>query len=427
MQRSLVSLLSTALLALLLVSCGDKSGSSSDTSGKTTITFWTFQSEPGQKAALMARVKAFEEANPTVAVKVEDLTWNDGKAKLQSAFSAGQGPDVLELGSDWVAQFSSAEVLADLNAISPVDVNRFTGYAVDPGRWGGKLYALPWTIDTRVLFVNTALLAGAGQDTSGVDSLWSGVLAKAEHVSRPPDIYGFGAQGDDQHRLYKKIIPFFWSNGGDILDGSGKPVVNSPANVAALETYLALARAGRIDTQKGLDGDFLKGRIAYWISGPWLADRIARENPSLRYKTVSLPGFAGHAGVSFAGGEYLAINEKSAHRTEALRFIQFLTDPKQALEFAKALPGGTTPSDRSTMSDPFLQSGVRAAFTRQLEHAKMTPVHPKWLEIEAIIEHEVTAALLAEKDARTALDGAQAQIVALLAGDAGTDPEASIK
>lgn len=414
-----------ALLALILVSCGgDKSNTTTD--GKTTITFWTFQSEPGQKAALMARVKAFEEANPTIAVKVEDLTWNDGKAKLQSAFSAGQGPDVLELGSDWVAQFSSAEVLADINAISPVDLNRFAGYVVEPGKWGGKLYALPWTIDTRVLFVNTALLAAAGQDSTTVDSLWSDVLAKAERVSRPPDIYGFGAQGDDQHRLYKKILPFFWSNGGDVLDASGKPVVNSPANVAGLETYLALARAGRIDTQKGLDGDFLKGRIAYWISGPWLADRIAKENPTLRYRAVSLPGFAGHPAVSFAGGEYLAVNGKSAHRAEALKFIQFLTEPKQALEFAKLLPGGTTPADRSTMNDPFLQSAGRAAFTRQIEHAKMTPVHPKWLDIEGVIEHEVTAALLGEKDARTALDAAQAQIVALLAGDTGEN-EATIK
>jgi len=413
-----------ALLALVLVSCGGEKNNSSD--DKTTITFCTFQSEPGQKAALMARIKAFEEANPTVAVKVEDLTWNDGKAKLQSSFSAGQGPDVLELGSDWVAQFSSAEVLADINAIAPVDLNRFAGYVVEPGKWGGKLYALPWTIDTRVLFVNTALLAGAGQDTAGVDSLWSDVLAKAERVSRPPDIYGFGAQGDDQHRLYKKILPFFWSNGGDVLDATGKPVVNSPANVAALETYLALARAGRIDTQKGLDGDFLKGRIAYWISGPWLADRIAKENPSLRYRAVPLPGFAGKPGVSFAGGEYLAVNAKSAHQAEALKLIQFLTEPKQALEFAKALPGGTTPADRSVANDPFLQSAGRVAFTRQIEHAKMTPVHPKWLDIEGVIEHEVTAALLGEKDARTALDAAQAQIVALMAGDTG-ESEATVQ
>src|ERR1041384_1822668 len=93
--------------ALLVQGCGDKQGGSANADGKTVVTFWHFQSEPGQKKALMERIKEFESENPTVHVDLQDLSWNDGKTKLMAAFNANNAPDVIELGSDWVAQFSA--------------------------------------------------------------------------------------------------------------------------------------------------------------------------------------------------------------------------------------------------------------------------------------------------------------------------------
>jgi multiple sugar transport system substrate-binding protein len=412
----LLSLLLLAAILILVQGCGagsDMPGSD----GRAVITFWHFQSEPGQKKALMERIKAFEEENPTVKVELQDLTWNDGKAKLLAAFNSNTAPDVLELGSDWVAQFSSSGVLADQSKLEGDNLARFASEVVAPGKWESGIYAWPWTTDTRVLFYNKALLASAGVDTTKVDTLWDDVLANSEKVRAVnPESYGFGANGSDAHRLYKKILPFFWSNGGDVLNPQGAPAVNSAENVAALDMYLTLARAGFVDSQKGLDQLFVGGKLAYWISGPWLVDRIAKDNPGLRYGVAELPRFAGKKSVSFAGGEYLAINESSEHKAEAKKLITFLTSPKQALEFAKALPGGTTPADMSVASDPFLQSPGRKVFTEQLRSARMTPVHPKWLEMEGIIEEEVSAALLGEKTAQKALDDANARIAAMNTG-----------
>jgi|GEM_PF-149905 len=414
--------------ALLVQGCGDKQGGSADADGKTVVTFWHFQSEPGQKKALMERIKEFESENPTVHVDLQDLSWNDGKTKLMAAFNANNAPDVIELGSDWVAQFSASGKLAEQGALGGDSIGRFPVTMVAPGKWKEGIYAWPWTSDTRVLFVNTGLLAQAGVDTSRADSTWDEVLNHAEMVQRlqstTPGIYGFGANGSDQHRLYKKILPFFWSNGGDVLNDRGTPVVNSPENIQALEAYLSLARAGFIDSQKGLDQLFLSGKLGYWISGPWLVDRIGKDNPSLRYAVRKLPSFPGKPSVSFAGGEYLAINAASTHKAEAKKLITFLTSAKQALEFAKALPGGTTPADLSVASDPFLQSPARKVFTEQLLSARMTPVHPKWLEMEKVIEDEVAGALLGQKDAKKALDDAQYG-VSLAAGGESTTPEES--
>lgn len=401
------------VLPLVLLACGD--GADDDAPGSvTSIRFWHFQSEPGQRKALQERIAQFEKENPSFKVDLQELTWGEGKAKLLAAFSSGTAPDVVELGSDWVAQFSAAGVLADQKEMPGDSIGRFSDVLSAPGRWKTGIYAWPWVADTRVLFVNTGMLASVGLDTTARDTLWTDVILRAERLVKPPDRYGFGANGSDQHRLYKKILPFFWSNNGDVLDADGRPVINSTQNVAALETYLSLARAGFIDNQKGLDQMFVAGKIGYWISGPWLVERITRESPSLRYRVEPLPGFPGATPYSFAGGEYLAINAESRVKDAAKRLITFLTSPAQALAFAKALPGGTTPADHSVATDPFLQSQGRKVFTEQLRYARMTPVHPQWLEIEEIIEFEVASALTGEKDARAALDAAQVSIQQLL-------------
>src|SRR5688500_19043254 len=103
------------LLALLLPACNDSKDQGA-AGEKRVLTFWTFMSEPPQKAALAEQIAAFEKAHPDVKVEVTDLSYNDGKTKLLAAFNSQTAPDVLELGSDWVAQFSSSEVLADLSA-----------------------------------------------------------------------------------------------------------------------------------------------------------------------------------------------------------------------------------------------------------------------------------------------------------------------
>ncbi|MBS1910393.1 MAG: sugar ABC transporter substrate-binding protein [Bacteroidetes bacterium] len=421
----LPALLIIAALLFLLQGCGDNAPS---TEGKTVITFWHFQSEPGQKKALEERVKAFEAENPTIHVDMQDLSWNDGKTKLMAAFSSNTAPDVVELGSDWVAQFSAAEVLADQKPMGGDSLGRFSEEIAAPGKWRDGVYAWPWTTDTRVLFYNKALLSAAGVDTNGVDSTWEQIVVKGEKVrGTSQQNYGFGANGADRHRLYKKILPFFWSNGGEVLNANGVPVINSPANIAALEKYLELARAGFIDSQRGLDQLFISGKLAYWISGPWLVDKIAKDNPSLRYGVEVLPGFPGHKAVSFAGGEYLAINAGSQHKSDAKKLITFLTSAKQALEFAKALPGGTTPADLSLANDPFLQNGARQVFTRQLASARMTPVNPKWLDIEEVVEDEVSAALLASKSAEQALNDAQYRVNQLIQNGAPETGEDTTK
>lgn len=382
------------------------------TSDKNTITFWHFWSEPYQKKVIDSIVTEFEKAN-NCSVEITELSWNDGKTKLFAAFNSGTAPDVLELGSDWVAQFSSSGVLHKLNA-DTMDFSKYIDYSQAPSLWDGQLYAIPWIVDTRVLFYNRDILKKANISVEPPQS-FNSILANASKINSLENIYAFGALGSDAHRLYKNIVIFFWSNGGNLFDSLGNIALNSPKNIQALDLYVQLAQNGFIETQKQMDNAFAQGKVAYYISGAWLLDQIQKENPSLDFAITAIPSIGTHQGVSFAGGEYISINAKTKNYDLSKKFVKYLTDGKNAIEFCKKINEAGFPADKNFYNDQFYQSHpYRKVFSEQLNYAKMTPVHPKWLDIEAILENAAVKAIYGEQSAKEALDEAQMRVSGIL-------------
>ena len=251
------------------------------------ISFWHFWSEPNQQEALNQIIEQFEKEYDC-KVETTELSWNDGKTKLFAAFNSKTAPDVLELGSDWVAQFSSAGVLQRIDQDS-IPTSRYVKFSLEPSYWDNTFYAVPWLVDTRVLFYNIDLMKKSGLDTIPPRSI-SEMIKYSKKISTIKDVYGFGCNGSDPHRLYKKILYFFWSFGGGIFNQSGEPMINSKENINALETYVKLSNYGIVETQRQIDALFARGQIGLWISGGWLLEKIKNENPGLNFGVALLPG-----------------------------------------------------------------------------------------------------------------------------------------
>lgn len=398
-----------ALVIILLSSCGK---GDRETGSEDKIVFWHFWSEPYQRNVLRKIINEFE-TEYDCKVEVVELSWSDGKTKLFAAFNSGTAPDVLELGSDWVAQFSSAGVLSEISP-DEAEMSRFVDFSTSPSLWSGKIYALPWIVDTRVLFINNDLLSQAGIKEPIIKDTRT-ILEYAELINDIQGVYGYGATGSDRHRQYKKIVSLFWSYGGDILNDKGQPVVNSPQNAEALEMFVNLSQNGLIETQRQLDSRFTEGRLGLWVSGGWLLEKIKNENPSLNFSVALVPGKSPDTGISFAGGEYLAMSGSTKNRELSLKFIKYMTSGTNALKFCKQIIEAGFPADREYYNDEFYKSNpYRLVFSKQLEHARMTPVHPKWLDIEAIIEDAAVEALYGRKTPKEALDDAQYKLTQII-------------
>jgi multiple sugar transport system substrate-binding protein len=405
---NIIFIVSKIFILFFIVSCGVQK----DSPETKEITFWHFWSEPYQRVVIDSLIKEFEEIN-NCTVNVSELSWNDGKTKLFAAFNSKTAPDVLELGSDWVAQFSSVGVLMQMDE-QEFEIDKFIDFSLSPSYWNGNLYAIPWIVDTRVMFYNQDLISQAQADDISLLT-YTGVLELAQRINSISGVYGFGANSSDPHRLYKKIIPTFWSNGGEILDEAGNPVINSPENVKALEMYIKLSQNGILETQREIDAAFTQGKVGIWQSGAWLIKKIQNENPSLNYKMELLPGFNGKPGISFAGGEYIAISKDTKNADLAKKFVKYFTDGKQALEFCKIINEAGFPADGNYYEKVISEEvPYKEIFARQLMSSKITPIHPKWLEIESVIEDATVETLYGRKTAQESLDDAQKKLEEVL-------------
>lgn len=403
MKKTICSALCFAVL-LCLVACGDGGDDK-----RPVIRFWHFWSEPYQRGVIDSLVKIFENENDC-RVEITPLSWNDGKTKLFAAFNSNTAPDVLELGSDWVAQFSSAGVLKEIDSAS-AEMGKYHENFLSPCYWKKKIYSLPWIVDTRVLFINRKLVKDY---KAGEELTMEKTMQLCSSIPYSDTTYCWGVNGPDAHRLYKKLVTFFWSNGGNILNENGKPEVNTDMNVKALEFYVSLRNRGMLEAQKEVDNAFLQGRVGFWISGAWMLNKLSDSLRNLKLELAAIPGLNGNKGISFAGGEYLAVNKKSGNAPLAEKLIQFLTDGANAIEFCKRIPEAGFPADKKYFDSPYFRKiPYKSFFAEQLKHSKMTPVHPRWLDMEKALEDAAEKVLYNKATAKEALDEAQAKLIKL--------------
>lgn len=378
--KYLLLLLTIPLLTVISCSSGPKEGA------QVTLEWWQFWTDPSIKPTIENLIAEFEKENPGIKIKTTDLTWGNGHEKIVIAFSSNTAPDIVELGSDWIQEFSSSGHLAPITKEVLSDTANYYGWP--PAISDSEIYAFPWILGTRVLFINNDLVKKAGFKDGYGPANWTQLKQLCFKIdSLGKDIYGFGSNAAEKHTLYKKFLPFFWAAGGRIISRDGKyAAISSDKGYQALKLYRALSDScSMIDTQRRLEDAFLEGKIGVIISGDWLIKRIHNEKINIDMTTSLIPGPV-YPGGSFVGGEYLAINAKSAHKAEALRFIRFMTDKKNELTFCKA-NYSANPSSKEAAKDPFFANDPNLrTFIMEMNLSPFPPNDPRWVDIEDIIE-----------------------------------------
>jgi multiple sugar transport system substrate-binding protein len=378
-----------------------------------TVNWWHFWTDPSIKPTIDQIVAEFEKQNPNIKVQQTELTWSNGHEKIAIALAADSGPDLLELGSDWIPEFVAAGRIADVTANLKDSYSQFTGWA--PVRHNGALYGMPWILGTRVMFYNRDLLTRAGFNSHYIPINLTQFMQTALRVdSLGDDIYGWGSNAAEKHRLYKKFLPFFWSFGATFYSLNNEySIVSSMESGKALTYYKQLNdNYSMIDTQRRLEDAFLAGKIGAVLSGDWLLKRIRKEKSDLNFVTGLFPGQTS-AGKSFLGGEYLVVNEDSENKGASLKFMKFLTSAENQVKFCRA-NFSTNPSNIEAAKDPFFTDDPNImTFVKQLRLTKAPPFEPKWVYIEDEIEQAIERALFEDMGPFESLSIARAKIQAI--------------
>ena len=388
-------------LWLVLTSCQPAADS------QTVVRFWAMGQEGEQVQALLPE---FERRYPKIRVRVQQIPWSAAHEKLLTAYAGDAMPDVFQLGNTWIPEFVALRAIAPLdqrlNAWPPAALDDYFPGILATNRLAGRTYALPWYVDTRVLFYRTDLLAAAGfAEPPATWEAWLKAMAALQASATQ--------SGAERHALLLPInewqLPVILAlqRGASLLrDQDQYGHFQQPQFRAAFRFYLELFEQGfapAVGTAQvgNLYQEFAQGTFAVYVSGPWNIGEFQRRLPAAvqpHWNTAALPGFEGGLGASLAGGASLAISRNSPHQDAAWKLLTFLAEPQQQAQFYQLT--GDLPARQSAWETPALADNRYAqAFRQQLQRVQATPAIPEWERIanklayhaERAIRHQVSA------------------------------------
>ncbi|MBI3323037.1 MAG: extracellular solute-binding protein [Candidatus Omnitrophica bacterium] len=380
---------------------------------EVTLEFWELSVGEELMRSLLDK---FEKQNPGVRVRFQQLSWDFGLDKIITAIAAGNPPDLVELGTDWVPQFSSSGVLHDITD----EVAPYKGEFLlwDPVTYRGRVYGIPWLAGTRVLFYNRELFARAGLNPDAPPRTWEELLRAAQAVhALGEEIYGFGIHVGEAYAPWQEFLPFAWGNGAEVLDREWtRCLLDQPPAVEALRFYQSLKPHSLVERQPQVNQLFAEGRVGVQISGAWNLAVIPRMNPTLNFGVGLVPRPAAGRGTpaSFAGGEMLVILKSSGHREAALALARFLAQEEQAMAVVEA-QRNIIPTARSAAQHPYYATHPeQKIFFEQVQHAVAPPAHPHWVQMQERITRAIEEVVLNDRAPEEALRAAAADVDRML-------------
>lgn len=349
-----------------------------------TLTFWTIGREGEAMTQLLPE---FERENPGIHVDLQQLPLTAAHQKLLTAFAGDSMPDMTQLGNTWLPEFIALGALEPLQArVARSAVIQPSDYF--PSIWAtnvydGKLYGIPWYVDTRLLFYRRDLLKAAGFDAPPRNwAQWRRMLAALSHPQR--GVYGILLPTNE----YDQLTALALQQPEPLLkDGGRYGNFESAGFKRALAFYVDTFRLHQAPDITNIEAgnpwsEFGRGVYSFYFSGPWNIGEFRKRLPPSEqrdWSTAPLPGPDG-PGASVAGGSSLVIFRQSLHKQAAWKLIEYLSRPDVQGRLYDLL-GDMPPRRRSWNHGGLCDDPQAQAFRAQLERVKPTPPVPEWEQI----------------------------------------------
>ncbi len=271
-RRGFLSSSAAAGAALYMTACGGSSSSSSGKSGGKVTLNNLFQQQAGYSASdLEGMTKSFEAQYPNIKVNNTLVAYEALHDKIVAAAPAGTY-DVVLGDCIWPAEFGSKGIVQDLTSkVQALPISQIFPGAIQMALYQGKYFGMPWILDTKYLYANTAMLAKAGKSTSDLTTL-TGMVSTLEalktHGVLKYPYMGSWKQAECVVCDYATLVGAF---GGKFLDSSGSPAFNTGGGVEALEFMKMLLDKGLANPSSttSAEEEVLKAFAAEQVAVNW--------------------------------------------------------------------------------------------------------------------------------------------------------------
>jgi multiple sugar transport system substrate-binding protein len=419
-------------LAAVVAACGSDSGSSGGSSGgnagtaetgvtkgaktidvnsmnnaKGTATYCTGKDTSGN---LIQGVKDFNKANPGITIKLTEFPTDaqqqhDQFAQRQRAKSSdcdGMESDVI-----WTAEFASQKWLMDMTPYINKRKSEFIPSTLQTVDFDGKLWGVPSSTDTGLLFYRTDQVKKA-------PTTWQQLYSDAAKSSPK----GIAYQGSAYEGLTCDFLEVAFAAGGSVLSEDGKKsTINSPQNLKALQFMVdgikdgAAPKSVTTMLEEPARLAWEAGKVSFMRNWPY-AYSLSQKAPKVKGKfaVAPLPSFQGAGKAGILGGHNMVISQYSKNPGAMLKFIDYMTSQK--VETLNATKYSKAPVLASVYDDPAVKKALPFATQMKaaVQQAKSRPVSPVYPQISEAIFKNVNAALSGSTSPQDALKKADTQI-----------------
>ncbi|GAB3462368.1 ABC transporter substrate-binding protein [Actinophytocola sediminis] len=421
-----------AVAAVVLAGCGDSGDSGGDgggqqggepvaLEGRGPITFATGKDTSRNMQDL---VDEWNGAHPDEKVTITELPDSADEQRnqmIQNAQVESEEFTVLNLDVIWTAEFAANRWVVELPR-DEFDLENFLEPAVDTAIYRDKMYAMPVYSDGGLLYYRKDLLDKAGLKAP---ETWDEMFAACEAVKALPEAKSIGCyagQFDKYEGLTVNFSEAVLSAGGDIVDESGKPAVDTAAAKDGLNFLVDAKKNGQIPdaaiTYQEENGRraFQDGQLLFHRQWPyqWVLANATDGSSKVagKFDVAPLPGKDG-PGTSSLGGHNFAISAFAPNKATALDFIKFFAS--EEAQRSNLLATSQAPTRSALYDDaelvkkfPYLPS-LRAS----IDNAAPRPRVVKYGAVTAAIQEAAYGALTGEKSTDDALADLQAELAEL--------------
>lgn len=422
--------LSLILVVLALLTSAGMSGAQD----VVTLEFWGGWTGP-DGAIMQQLVDQYNAENPGVQVTLTVQAWSPLFDAFIAAASAGESPDIMAMHPQETAMFINLgliEPLDDIIAASEVFVqDAYVQKAWDLQFYEGQMWAFPFDLGIHGMFYNVDLFEAAGVEppTNAEEFLTVATALTVDANGKHPGEEGFDSANIVQyainmqtnHHGYYQWYALYNQLGGQLISDDGLSCAMDIDKATQAWQWLQdlvyvhyAAPQGQTDYVR----DFLTGRTAMLIDGPWQlpAMEAANAETGFNWGTAAYPTIFDQPAVWGSGHNFtlptLADPEK---RDEAIAFIEWLASNS----FGWMASGQLPIRNDLIASEDFMALAGRTPFVEMLPYQALLPNIPKFSEIFASNAPTPTMVmgqriLLEQADVRTEVENACNEITAIL-------------
>jgi len=374
------------------------------------LSLWAMSYEGDYSPLLMP---AFTRATG-IEVDVQSLPTTASHEKLLTAFAGGALPDVLMLFDTWVQEFATIGAIAQVP--TPALVADLAPGVLGATRWGGRDFAVPWSVAPQVQFYRRDILHDAGYAAPPQD--WDGWRTMARAIKRRrPDDYVFLMLLNWPTGLVSMLS----QTGARMLrDRDTRGDFQAPEAREAFAYYASLYADGFAPMAYSTEvqdpvAAFAEGYCSVWPSAPTTLKDFARRAdliPRARWSTARLPGPQGPGPVSGLSAS-LCVSTQTRRPADAWALVRHLTSVPSELRYQRLI--GNLPARAAAWRAPQLADPVLRPFAEQMRQPASTPRVIEWERIQIEIQFAAERIVRKVQTLEAALAALDARVDRLLA------------